>query len=304
MATQSNHSEIAEAMADRLAAWERQVITDHELSVLLCRSASGAIERGLYEAALERLQTFRLISPSKDFPPGTVFHLFGRSKPSAMEVACAVDPFAYLSHLSAMEFHGITDHFSRILYLTTPAEKEWKALAQQRMEKELGKKQVAHRSARLPVLRPLAADRIEGMRIESVRRSHRGAFKAVQSPAIRVAMIGRTFLDMLREPERCGGMQHVVDTYRDYGARYLPLITQEVEVHGKAIDKSRAGFLLEEVCKLDHPLIEGWKATAQRGGSRLLDPGSEYAPFYSEAWKLSINVPSLIQDGATGGGTA
>lgn len=136
-------------------------------------------------------------------------------------------------------------------------------------------------------------DRVDGVRVELLRRANRGAFKVIKSPAVRVAMMGRTFLDMVREPECCGGMQHVVDTYRQYGPRNLPLIVEEVERHGKSIEKVRAGYLLEEVCKLQHELIDKWRAAAQRGGSRVLDPASEYSAIYSEAWKLSINVPSL-----------
>ena len=87
--------------------------------------------------SLESLGSFGLVSPSKDFKPRTVHHLFGRAKPKAMEVACAADPFAYISHLSAMEFHGLTDRFSKILYLTTPPDTEWKELAKDRMLKDL-----------------------------------------------------------------------------------------------------------------------------------------------------------------------
>src|SRR3546814_17754380 len=108
-----------------------------------------------------------------------------------------------------------------------------------------------------------------------MRRSSRGAFKTIKSPHIRVATVGRTFLEMLREPEHCGGIQHVVDTYKDYAARYLPLITEELERHGTAIEKVRAGYLLDEVCHLQHPTMTAWIKHAQRGGSRMLDPRSD-----------------------------
>jgi predicted transcriptional regulator of viral defense system len=292
-------------VADRLAGWERPVITDYELGALLCtesRAARVEVELALYKAILEQLHAFRLLTPRKDFKAGTVFQLFGNSSALPMEVACAADPFAYVSHLSAMEFHGITDRFSKLLYLTTPPDKEWKELAKARMERDLGEQYEAHRRARLPTLRFVPFERVDGMHVELMRRSSRGAFKAIKSPAVRVAMIGRTFLDMVREPDNCGGMQHVVDTYREYGSRYLTLIAEEVDRHGKPIERVRAGYLLEEVCKLNHPHFETWKKTAQRGGSRMLDPKNEYAAFYSEAWKLSINVPSLLADGFPDGG--
>jgi predicted transcriptional regulator of viral defense system len=285
-----------------LASWERPVVTDYELGILLidaCRGTETAVELRLYEAVREQLRSFRLITSSKDFKPDSVFHLFGRANPSALEVACATDPFAYVTHLSAMEFHGISDRFSKILYLTTPAVKEWSEQALERMRKDVRIGLDAYRAARLPVLRFHRFERVEGMRVEWLRRSSRGAFKTIASPSIRVAMIGRTFLDMLREPDHCAGMQHVIDTYREYAARYLPLLVDEIDRHGTSIEKVRAGYLLEVACKLSHPLIEGWKSCAQRGGSRVLDPKGEYASIYSDVWKLSINVPSMVQQGFT-----
>lgn len=294
----------ADAVADQLATWERPVVTDYELGVLLCTAqpaANMASEPGLYKAVVQQLSSHRLIAPSKDFKPGAVFQLFGRPKPSAMEVACAVDPFACVTHLSAMEFHGLTDRFSKILYLTTPSDKEWREQALERMTKDLGVHLAFHRAARLPALRHLAFERVEGVRVELMRRSSRGAFKTIKSPSIRVATLGRTFLDMVREPDNCGGMQHVVDVFRENGSKYLALILDELDQHGKSIEKVRAGYLLEQVCRIRHPRIDTWKSFAQRGGSRLLDPQGEYAPVFSETWKLSINVPSLVSEGVVAG---
>jgi len=281
---------------EKLAGWERPVITDYELGVLM---ASHLVNqeppsRLLLQHITDGLSLFGLISFDKDFKPGSVYHLFGRIKPKAIEIACAVDPFAYISHLSAMGYHGLTDRFSKILYLTTPPDAEWRAQAKDRMTKDLRERSNAYQAAKLPQLRRLGFDRIEGARVELMRRSSRGAFKTIKSPHIRVATVGRTFLEMLREPEHCGGIQHVVDTYKDYAARYLPLITEELERHGTAIDKVRAGYLLDEVCHLQHPTMTAWIKHAQRGGSRMLDPNGEYAPYYSEKWKLSINVASLM----------
>ena len=62
------------------------------------------------------------------------------------------------------------------------------------MDKELRAQAAAYRVARLPVLRRLPFERIEGQRIELMRRSNRGAFKTIKSAAIRVATIGRVFI--------------------------------------------------------------------------------------------------------------
>lgn len=279
-----------------LKKWERPVITNYELGSLAAGQAAALqveVSAEVYAEIVRGLASFGLISPSKDFKAGTVFHLFGHVKPLPMEVACAVDPFAYVSHLSAMEYHGITDRFSKILYLSTPPDKEWKEQATARMDKDWKKQAEVHLSAGLPSLRYQKFERVDGTRVELMRRSHRGAFKIIKSPAIRVAMVGRTFLDMLREPEYCGGMQHVVDTYREYAGKYLRLILDEVSRHGKSIEQARAGYLLEDVCGLKDSHIDDWASKVQRGGSRKLDPQEEYASFFSERWMLSLNVPSL-----------
>lgn len=274
--------------------WKRPVVTAYELGLMTATQAQEGVDLpSLYKEVLRSLSSSGLISPAKEFKTGTVFHLFGRNKPLPMEVACSIDPFAYVSHLSAMEYHGLTDRFPKILYLSTPPDKEWRELAAARMAKDLKEIQEDYRKAKLPALQFQKLDRIEGVSVELVRRSHRGAFKTIQSPSIRVAMLGRTFLDMLREPELCGGMLHVVDTYREYAGRYMKLIMDEVDKHGRPIEQARAGYLLEEVCELSSPLIDVWAIKAQRGGSRKLDPQAEYAPLFSERWALSVNVPSL-----------
>lgn len=279
-----------------LAGWKRPVVSDHELGFMVTTQLAKEQTPPtlpLYREVVDVLLSFGLILPDKDFPRDTVFHLFGQTRPAAGEVACAVDPFAYVSHLSAMEFHGLTDRFSKILYLTTPTDTEWRNQAAASMEKRLGLQFATYRDARLPLLRRLPAERIEGQRIELMRRSHRGAFKTIKSPPVRVATIGRTFLDMVREPGQCGGMQHVIETFRHNAARFLVLIVEEVQRHGNAIEKVRTGYLLDEICQLTHPLIDEWVQFAQRGGSRKLDPDADYAPYYSARWMLSVNVPSL-----------
>lgn len=274
-------------------------MTGYELGVLTAIQATDEpTSLSLYTEIVRVLSSFGLISTAKEFKAGTVFQLFGRNKPLPMEVACSVDPFAYVSHLSAMEYHGITDRFPKILYLSTPPEREWKEQADTRMGKDLKELKGDYLAAKLPTLRFQKLERIDGVRVELMRRSHRGAFKTIKSPSIRVAMVGRTFLDMLREPELCGGMQHVVDTYREYAAKYLKLIIDEVDKHGTSIEHARAGYLLETICGLSDPLIDAWASKVQRGGSRKLDPQAEYAPFFSERWALSVNVPSLDESQA------
>ena len=192
-----------------------------------------------------------------------------------------------------MEHHGLTDRFAKILYMTRPPAVEWRRQAVARMEKDLDGKLEQYKKAGLPVLTMPKINAIGRTVVHFQERSQFGAFRNVADTSLRVATIGRVFLDMLREPKLCGGMQHVLDVYKRDAKRYLKLIVEEIDRHGQPIDKVRAGYVLSEVCGLQYPVLQEWEFFVQRGGSRKLDPDEEFATHYSERWKLSINVPSL-----------
>lgn len=240
------------------------------------------------------LTSVGLLTPVGD---SGAFVLFGRSSAAPAEIACCIDPFAYVSHLSAMEHHGLTDRFPHILYLTTPPAADWRRQAEAKMQKDLGDGYERYKASGLPRLTRSALSTIGHASVHVQERSQMGAFRLVSDTPLRVATIGRTFLDMLREPKLCGGMQHVIDIYRNDAKRYFRLILDELERHGKPIDKIRAGYILSAVCELESPVFTAWKGLAQRGGSRKLDPDAEYSAEYSAEWQLSINVPSLIKQG-------
>lgn len=305
------------AVRSALAAWQAPVVTDHDLGGMIVaaqakrqRAATSGAEtrsstaRACYQQILDTLLQYGLLMPDDDFRPGTVYRLFGRLDADPASIACAVDPFAHVSHLSALEYHGLTDRFSRMLYLTTPPEREWRVLAGERMARMRGHEQGQGWQQGMPLLRPLLGERVRDLRIEQLRRSNRGGFRSVRGSPLRVSTVGRTFLDTLREPVFCGGIQHVIDIWREHAPRNLGLILDEIEGHGKPVDKVRAGYLLEAVCGLRDPVIDAWIRYAQRGGSRKLDPLSDYAPHFSARWMLSINVPSLMSGGDADGGAA
>lgn len=287
-------------MAEALAAVDAPVLSSYTVAqkffLLLGDDEVGAAKR-LFNALLDALQKVRLLTPLDGTDTPSAYQVFGRSKATPAEIVCGLDPFAYVSHLSAMEHHGLTDRFPQILYMTRPSAVEWRKQAEARMAKDLGHRWAAFQASGLPrLVRPKPAS-VGHTTIQFCERSQLGAFRLVPGSTLRVATIGRVFLDMLREPVLCGGVQHVVDIYRREAKRYLRLIVDEVNRHGQPIDKVRAGYLLSEVCHLDAPELVDWQKLAQRGGSRKLDPEGEYVPVFSERWQLSINVPSLTAPG-------
>lgn len=282
-------------LVEALAATGLPVISEYELgkAIFLKLSAPAGERSQLFRPVIEHLKTLRIFASLSVGGGANAYLLFGHSAASAQQIACALDPFAYVSHLSAMEYHGLTDRFPKILYLTRPPAGEWRRQAEGKMRRDLGGGYEEYLATRLPkLLRPKLV-KVAQMNLHFQERSQLGAFKHVSGSNMRVATIGRVFLEMTREPELCGGIQHVIDIFSSNAKQYLRLIVDEYERHGTAIDKIRAGYLLTEVCGLADAVVDTWVQFAQRGGSRKLDPEAEYAPEFSERWKLSINVPSL-----------
>lgn len=290
-------ADLLEAAAGFLGKLKQPAVLSYEIGRLIFSKATseGAdILRRRYQTLLDSLLSVHLLTQINSTSKVSGYLLFGRNLASPAEIACSLDPFSYISHLNAMEYYGLTDRFPKILYMCTPPSKEWRAQATQRMQKDLGDEAERYLASGLPRLARPTLSKIGQTAVQFHGRTQMGAFRSVSESSLRVATLGRVFLDMLREPGLCGGIQHVLDIYRREGKRYLGLIVDEVDRHGEPIDKIRAGYVLTEVCQLSSEIIDQWTRFAQRGGSRKLDPESEHSSTYSKRWMLSLNVPSLL----------
>lgn len=249
-------------------------------------------QRTDYTRYVRELETLGVLQNQADALHREIFAVMGQEQPSAMEAICQANPFCYISHMSAMSHHGLTDRLPKIIFLSTPTPRVWAQMARNKMQKDIGDFFAEYQESGFPTLMRLQLPKIFGQTISSYTSEHydAGAYVSIQGKSLRVASIGRTFLDMLREPELCGSIHHVLNVYKQYAERYLRLILDEVERHGSKIDKVRAGFILGEYLKLSSPIIESWHQYAQRGGSRKLVASAEYSPHFSEKWCLSINV--------------
>jgi predicted transcriptional regulator of viral defense system len=293
---------IAKALALSLGKMNSPAITQYQLGLLVfhlyinkqydgeaLNVSKPYAERPDYLKLINTLRNEGILIERSGFPSGT-YSLIGMSNPSPEDLICTIDPFCYLSHLSAMSYHGLTDRIPSKLFVSSPSPKDWKAYAQQKMAKDLGDDLETYQSSQMPSLARLKTDRLAGTDIHVHHSKHLGAYKNVRGRNLRVSTIGRTFLDMIRKPDLCGGINHVLHTYDQHAPKYLKLITNEIEQHGKAIDKVRAGYILEERLKLEDDTVKSWKNFAQRGGSRKLDASEEYIPKWSETWCLSLNI--------------
>lgn len=231
-----------------------------------------------------------ILDKLKEFSGVNVFRIVVNQFFEAGDIICSIDPFSYISHLSAMEYHGLTNRIPKILFISTPPIKEWTRFANDKMENDCEGYLKDYLKCGLPKLSKIKYEKILKKQVIQYSSLHRGAFKHINERSLRVATIGRTFLDMLRKPNYCGGMNHVIEIYREFGKNYNKLIIDEIDRNGKSIEKARAGYILEEYCNINDEKINTWAANVQRGGSRKLDPESPYHEEYSEKWCISINV--------------
>jgi len=255
----------------------------------------GMAERADFNNYLNQLLDEGVLSERSDLPKG-VLVLLGKSPQEADEVVCAVDPFAYVSHLSAMEFHGLTDRMPGKLFVSSPGDKDWKFFADQKMNKDLKEDYVDYQHNGMPLLVRTPFKKIGRTEVHCMHSKHLGAYKNVRDKGVRVATVGRTFLDMLRDPDLCGGINHVLDVFEEYGDIYIKHITDELDQHGNQIEKVRAGYILDERMGIKNEVVDSWMQYVQRGGSRKLDAKAEYESVWSEKWCLSLNVPGMSNE--------
>jgi hypothetical protein len=292
--------ELIRVIALHLGELDQPVISNYDLDMFIFNTLLKEVQlktlsqlrtrNQVEQSELKGITQLGVVSPHKDFPEKKVFNIIGKKGFDVGDMACSIDPFAYISHLSAMAFHGISDRIPNTLYLSTPPPQKWAEFALIKMKKDCRGSLKDYLDKGYSRLVRIKFDKLNKHPVVRYSSIHWGAFKTIKDRKIRVSTLGRTFLDMVREPNNCGGMRHVVEVYKEFGPSYKKLIMDEVDRHGKQIEKSRVGYLLEEVCGIKDDQIEKWANFSQRGGSRKLDPTGEFSAFYSERWGISLNL--------------
>jgi len=296
-------TKIIKTLTQYLSSLQQPVITNYELystifnlfkakkfsKINLNNKNSFQFFKYLQEKIVKPIIDLGIITPLHYFPNQRVFQIISKQQ-NAEDIACTIDPFAYISHLSAMAYHGLSNRIPKVIYLSSPASNDWMEFAKKRMKNDLGNFYKDYCDYSLPKLTKLNFSRIQNNKIFRYSSIHHGAFKHIEGRTLRVSTIGRTFLDMLREPDYCGSMYHVIDVFKNYAEQYSNLIIDEIDRHGTNIEKSRAGYLLEEILHIENHRINKWAKAVKRGGSRKLDPKQAYSEKYSERWSLSLNM--------------
>lgn len=241
--------------------------------------------RDVYDRRKSHLRKAGVIGTDRDYG-ARVIRVLSISDLPAEDTICLVDPTCYISHLSAMQRWGLTDRSPEALVLTRPDRKTAaKQLLAYRTE-ALGEDE-ANPFPSTIVGHPA---HVRGRAVHVRESKVAGAFLKNRGSEVHLSTIGQTFLDMLHQPDLCGGMSHVLDAWEEHAETYLDEIVAAVDTATSGLVKCRAGYILEERQGLYHPGIERWKACGQRGGSRKLDPAKDFASTFSATWMISLNV--------------
>lgn len=239
-------------------------------------------------AMIRTLEKKRILAPDHDFRAGVWRVVQASNAPTAEEAIVMVDPFAYISHLSAMQRYGITDRAPEALHMTTPARPLWTQLRDMRMKDDYEEELAAFDLP--PLIRIGVKSQVRRRSVVMHESKHPATSAPIAGSIAKIAPIGRVFVDMLDQPALCGGIQHVLDCFERYSEDWLSEIITAVDGFDSPIVKVRAGYILDEMLNLTDPRIVRWTACAQRGGSRKLDPQAAYGNAYSEKWMIALNV--------------
>jgi predicted transcriptional regulator of viral defense system len=214
------------------------------------------------------------------------------SKPDAPaeDIICSVDPYCYISHISAMQRYGLTNRRPENLYLTEPTPVMRRQFAKKQMNQDYGENLILLGEEIETANAVRHPEQVRGRPIEIETTKFSGDQIAVKGGFARVSTIGQTFLDTLDDPDRCGGIAHVLEIWLEHARTYLDEIIDRIERTEKPIIKVRAGYILDEHIGLSDSRIKSWEALAQRGSSRVLNPSKPFASVFSEKWMLSLNV--------------
>jgi hypothetical protein len=253
-----------------------------------------------FSRVIEDLATERFLRADEDFEEADfvaastrtrVFRVSDIPDAPGEDIACLVDPFAYISHLSALHRYGLSDRQPKMLMVATPHPPLWAKLRDEKMLADYGFSSNQESRQYFQPLQHITLPTSLRRRKLEVHHLTRGySTQAIADGFARVIEIGSLFAQTLDDPSRCGGMEHVLEIWDAHAGTFLEPIIEAVTNSPAPIIKVRAGYILAERLGLSDSRIDAWKAFAQRGGSRKLNPSEPYAPVFSEDWMLSLNV--------------
>lgn len=287
------------AILEQLAAERRRVLSDWRALVLLRRATlatpASARRWEQFPTAVDEVHPIlrRMVGRGEVQPIHGLRHVYEVTVPYARlaplseeEILMEAHPYAALSHLSALAFHGLTDMLAKELVAIAPtADIPGMYPPGTTAQDWLGLDLIPGRRVKQVLRRPVRWIHIKPERYFGIGHYQPHGY------TILVTTPERTLLDALQSPEVSGGLDNVLEAWllaRD--TLDVDALVHFVERFDINLLRQRAGFLLEEL-GLAHAALDRWQALAGRGGSSRLLASAPYASTFSERWNLSINAP-------------
>jgi predicted transcriptional regulator of viral defense system len=264
--------------------------------------------RSVFYSTYKKLEKSRVLIGHTKSTKGYSFFTKKKVASTPEQVASGIYPYGYLSHLSAMNAYKLGSVESSAVYFTCLNRSEWNFQCVKDLKKSFkGFKLVANEESDGEVCYSIYLDKnmlvedrsiipgypsedaIEDKNIILINKHELS--ESEWWAGVKVQNIIDLFIDMLRYPQYCGGLQHVIAVYKNHIDPYFEKIVRKLDRDGSIIDRARFGFVAENHILKEHPLFEKWKVEqkGKRGGSRKLVSTLEFDPKFDPVWNISIN---------------
>ncbi|WIG94327.1 type IV toxin-antitoxin system AbiEi family antitoxin [Myxococcus sp. SDU36] len=289
------------ALVHQLAAENRRVVSDWRALLLLRRAShqTKPEDRRWRDAptSLEAIHPImsRLVNSNEFALVEGCPHVYEALAPygrsgiiGAEEVLMEAHPFAALSHITALAFHGLTDDFPQEIHAVVHSGPSSHLIPPGIQQEDWAETGWAA-WGRMP--KSLFGQSIDWHRLRTAPSDFGTAEYRPHGYPVRVTTPERTLVDGLAHPEWCGGLQKVLQAWvqaRD--VLNVDALVEFVDTLNQGVLRQRTGFVMEQL-GLHHAALQEWPHLAKRGGSSRLAGSEPFAPTFNDRWKLSINAP-------------
>jgi hypothetical protein len=262
--------------------------------------------RRVFYHAYKKLDKSNRIQGHVESTKGFAFFTKGQRLNTPEQIVSGIYPFGYLSHLSAMNAYKLGSVKSSAIYFTCLGRMDWhnQSLKDLRSEFKVNVTNYIDLDGSMSRTTSLngihveeqsiidgypSADVLEDIGIIIINKKYLD--ESEWWGGVKVQNIIDLFIDMIRSPQYCGGLQHVIRVYNHHLDIYFEKIVEKLEVSGSIIDRARFGFITEKHIFKTHILFTKWKAEQKnkRGGSRKLVSTLDFDSEFDPDWNISIN---------------
>lgn len=202
------------------------------------------------------------------------------------EMLFELHPYAVLSHLSALVFHGLTEEQPKGITVTVATDVQGGLLP-------IGTSPRDWEGVQWPGGR--TPGKINGRPVQWLRIKPERFFGFADYQPLGYSMRSmtpeRTLIDGLQNPNLCGGITNVLRAWvLAQDTINLDVLLHQAERFDVAVLRQRVGYIVDQL-GLSHPIVERWRAASQRGGSSRLVASAPFMSTFDKRWNLSINAP-------------